>query len=153
AVAFVAISGILQGRGPFATPAPADNVLPLQLFLVMLSLPLMVLAALISERKRAERDTQRQRLAIDEALAFERLAAELSTGFIIMAPGQIGQFIGAALQRVVETLGVDRATLAEFAADLGYVHFTHSWAVEGVQPVARFVSTDRVPWARAKLNA
>ena len=51
AVALLAISGVVRGRGPFATGAPSDNVLPLQLFLIMLSLPLMCLAALVTERR------------------------------------------------------------------------------------------------------
>ena len=160
AVAFLAISGILQGRGPFATPAPADNVLPLQLFLVMLSLPLMFLAALIAERRvrtQALRESEARyrsmAVAIDEALAFERLAAELSTGFIYLAPAQIDQFIGAALRRVVGTLGIDRSTLAEFSPDLGFLRFTHSWAANGAEPVAGVVSTDLVPWACARLEA
>ena len=51
AVAFLAISGVLQGRGPFGTSVPEGNVFPLQLFLIMLSLPLMFLAALIAERR------------------------------------------------------------------------------------------------------
>jgi len=51
AVAFLAISGVVQGRGPFVTGGPADNVLPLQLFLITLSVPLMCLAALIAERR------------------------------------------------------------------------------------------------------
>ncbi len=160
AVAFLAISGILQGRGPFATPAPADNVLPLQLFLVMLSLPLMFLAALIAERRvrthalrESEARYRSMAVAIDEALAFERLAAELSTGFIYLAPAQIDQFIGAALRRVVGTLGIDRSTLAEFSPDLGFLRFTHSWAVNGAEPVAGVVSTDLVPWACARLEA
>jgi PAS domain S-box-containing protein len=51
AVALLAISGVVAGQGPFATGVPSDNVLPLQLFLITLSLPLMCLAALISERR------------------------------------------------------------------------------------------------------
>lgn len=51
AVALLAISGVVRGHGPFATGTPSDNVLPLQLFLITLSLPLMCLAALISERR------------------------------------------------------------------------------------------------------
>ena len=51
AVAFLAISGVVRGRGPFSTGAPSDNVLPLQLFLITLSLPLMCLAALVTERR------------------------------------------------------------------------------------------------------
>lgn len=50
--AFHAIWGALQGRGPFTTPDPADNVLQLQLFLLSISLPLMFLAVVIEERRR-----------------------------------------------------------------------------------------------------
>jgi len=51
AVAFLAITGVVRGRGPFSAGAPSDNVLPLQLFLITLSLPLMCLGALVTERR------------------------------------------------------------------------------------------------------
>ena len=54
AVAFLSISGAVQGRGPFAASTPDDSVLPLQLFLVTMSVPLMLLAALIKERRDKE---------------------------------------------------------------------------------------------------
>jgi len=38
-VAFLSISGAVHGRGPFVTNSPAQNVLSLQLFLVVISLP------------------------------------------------------------------------------------------------------------------
>jgi len=47
-VAFLSISGAVHGQGPFASTS-VDNVLSLQLFLIMMSLPLMFLAALIEE--------------------------------------------------------------------------------------------------------
>jgi two-component system sensor kinase FixL len=50
-IAGLSISGAVHGRGPFATSSPAENVLSLQVFLVMISLPLMFLAALIEERR------------------------------------------------------------------------------------------------------
>jgi PAS domain S-box-containing protein len=53
-VAFVSISGAVRGRGPFADSAADDSVLPLQLFLVTMSVPLMLLAALINERRDKE---------------------------------------------------------------------------------------------------
>jgi PAS domain S-box-containing protein len=52
-VASLSISGAVQGHGPFATRAPAENVLSLQLFLVVISLPLMFLATVIHERRMA----------------------------------------------------------------------------------------------------
>jgi len=53
-VAFLSIGGAVEGRGPFAGPAPINNVLHLQLFLFVTAIPFMLLAALIEERKRAE---------------------------------------------------------------------------------------------------
>ena len=90
---------------------------------------------------------------LSEALRFEQLAAELSTGFINLPPAHIDQFIDAALRRVVEALGIGRGTLTEFSPDLGFVHFTHSWTVDEVQPIRKFVSMDLVPWARRRNEA
>lgn len=53
ALAFQSTWAALHGRGPFTNEAPAENVLQLQLFLLAISLPLMFLAAVIEERRRA----------------------------------------------------------------------------------------------------
>ena len=59
--------GVLHGRGPFASSAPAENILHLQFFLLTISLPLMVLAAVSQERyqafsalSRSEQEVRRQ---------------------------------------------------------------------------------------------
>src|SRR5947208_784252 len=49
-VVLVSIWGATQGRGPFISLSPAENVLSLQIFLIAVSLPLMLLAALVQER-------------------------------------------------------------------------------------------------------
>jgi two-component system, LuxR family, sensor kinase FixL len=58
---------VLHGRGPFASSAPAENILHLQFFLLTISLPLMVLAAVSQERyqafsalSRSEQEVRRQ---------------------------------------------------------------------------------------------
>jgi PAS domain-containing protein len=43
----------LHKHGPFATLSPAENLLSLQLFLLAVSLPSMILAAAMAERRRA----------------------------------------------------------------------------------------------------
>ena len=58
-VACLSISGAVHGRGPFVTSSPAENVLSLQLFLVVISLPLMFLATVIRERRQAFSDLAR----------------------------------------------------------------------------------------------
>jgi PAS domain S-box-containing protein len=68
-VAFQAIDGALDGRGPFATRSPADNLFHLQLFLFVISVPLLLLSALVQEQRRtaeALRASQRQYRAVVE---------------------------------------------------------------------------------------
>jgi PAS domain S-box-containing protein len=79
-VVLVSISGVVQGRGPFATGAPNENVLSLQLFLFVSSLPVMFLAALIAERRErtnALRESEtRFRMMADTAPVFMWMSGE-----------------------------------------------------------------------------
>ena len=51
AVALLAIWNAIHGRGPFTGDTPAQNVFFLQVFLIVIQIPLIYLAALIEERK------------------------------------------------------------------------------------------------------
>ena len=53
-VAFLVIWGVGHGYGPFVDHAIHDNAAPIQLFLLSVAVPLLFLAAVIEERKRAE---------------------------------------------------------------------------------------------------
>ena len=53
-VAGVALANGYLGRGPFVVQSSAESVLSLQIFLIAISIPLMFLAALVEERRRAE---------------------------------------------------------------------------------------------------
>jgi PAS domain S-box-containing protein len=53
-VAGVALTNGYLGRGPFAVQSSAANVLSLQIFLIAISIPLMLLAALVEEWHRAK---------------------------------------------------------------------------------------------------
>jgi len=53
-VALMSVWGAVHGRGPFAESDPINRVMSLQVFLFFTSVPFMVLAALVDERKRAE---------------------------------------------------------------------------------------------------
>ena len=89
----------------------------------------------------------------DGVLAFERLLAELSAGFVNLPAARVDAAITDALRRIVELLDVDRANLIGFAPQTGESRLTHSWSVTGVAPVVlRSVSTD-FPWAMRRLQA
>jgi PAS domain S-box-containing protein len=53
-VALMSIWGAVHGRGPFTETDPINRVLTLQVFLLFTSIPFMVLAVLVEERKRVE---------------------------------------------------------------------------------------------------
>jgi PAS domain S-box-containing protein len=53
-VTFLAIWSAIHGRGPFVAFSPEQNALSIQLFLILISMPLMVLAAVIQELGRAQ---------------------------------------------------------------------------------------------------
>lgn len=101
----------------------------------------------ITERTNAARQ-------VDEALRFERLMAELSTGFIDLPPERFDTAIDDALRRIVETLGIDRSTLVLTEPSTGDSEITHSFAVEGVEPVPRNVPLrESLPWAYETVRA
>ena len=54
AITFLAIWGTMHGRGPFLMQSPAENALDLQLFLLVTAIPLLFLAVVIEEEKRAQ---------------------------------------------------------------------------------------------------
>ena len=70
-----AIWGAVHGRGPFLTSSPAENAVSIQLFLIVFAVPLLVLAAVIQERRHAE-DLAR---ASEERLSLALEAAQVGT--------------------------------------------------------------------------
>jgi PAS domain S-box-containing protein len=72
-VALMAIWGAVHGRGPFTEIDPINRVLALQLFLFCTSIPFMVLAVLVEERKITQDELreseERLRLSMDSGKA------------------------------------------------------------------------------------
>jgi PAS domain S-box-containing protein len=52
--ALLSISSAIQGRGPFTHGSVSQNVLALQAFFILITVPFLTLAALIRERRRSE---------------------------------------------------------------------------------------------------
>jgi PAS domain S-box-containing protein len=75
--------------GPSVTPVPADNTITLAVFLMAIAVPLLLLAALVQERRRAEEQIagseQRYRLAV-AAGSVSVWDADLETGRISVDP-------------------------------------------------------------------
>jgi two-component system, LuxR family, sensor kinase FixL len=74
AVAFLAILGAANGHGPFADESPEQNAISIQVFLISMSLPLLLLGALIEERERAEKTLRDREARISLATESANLA-------------------------------------------------------------------------------
>jgi PAS domain S-box-containing protein len=74
-VMFLAIGGATHGQGPFVENSAAANALSIQWFLIVVSIPLMALAAVLQERRRAESAARQN----EENLAMAMDAAQMGT--------------------------------------------------------------------------
>src|SRR6185295_7603190 len=74
-VMFLAITGATHGQGPFVANSAAANALSIQLFLIVVSIPLLAMAAVLEERRRAEKAARRN----EEHLAMAMNAAQMGT--------------------------------------------------------------------------
>ena len=93
-----AIWGAVHGRGPFLTSSPAENALTIQLFMIVFSVPLLMLAAVIEER----RDMEVRSRENEERLNLTLGAAQLGTW-----EWRIGQDAGRWSEKSKQILGLD----------------------------------------------
>jgi PAS domain S-box-containing protein len=77
-VAGIALANAYVGRGPFIDQAPDVNVFSLQIFLTAISIPLLLLAALVEERRLAEESLKQTSNRAELALAERNLQLALA---------------------------------------------------------------------------
>lgn len=133
-----------HGRGPFAELRPSESVLALQLYLSVSVVPLMCLAGLIEERRRAQR-------ALAERLRFEELVARLSRAFVHLPSDQMDQAFGAWLEHVGRFLSLDRVLLLRIGRSGSGFCVAHSWDTRGAHPAPWINAGAEVPWIMAHL--
>ena len=130
-------------RSPTSTPV--ENVLSLQLFLITMSLPLMFLATLMEERRRAEE-------SVAERLRFETLLSDLSVMLSASPAAEVDRQIEAALRRIVEGLAVDLAWVWALPDRSDEVRLTHSWTRSGVPPLPAVIRESEAPGIFSRLR-
>jgi len=71
-VTFLSTWGAINGLGPFVNRSPEENALSVQLFLILIALPLLTLSAVVEEQKRlrqiARKNEEHLELALNAAL-------------------------------------------------------------------------------------
>jgi two-component system sensor histidine kinase UhpB len=79
-MALLAIWNAIHGRGPFTAMSQAENVLSLQIFLIVMTVPLLLLAAVMQERRETEKALRQSEAVLRESNArIHDLAGRLIT--------------------------------------------------------------------------
>jgi len=89
--------------------------------------------------------------AMDERLRFEQLVSEISAKFVNLQPGKVDKEIEYGLQLIVRFLDIDRSNLLEISEDHKHLQLTHSYAVQGVDPVTPFIVNEQQPWLTQRM--
>jgi PAS domain S-box-containing protein len=95
---------------------------------------------------------RRVRLALAERVRFETLLSDLSVTFAAGSVSDVDQQIETGLRRIVDDLGIDRATVASLDPILDDVRVTHSWTREGVAPLREVSRGNPTPWIMSELR-
>jgi formate hydrogenlyase transcriptional activator len=108
----------------------------------------------IAPAAEVSRTDEGYRQAMEEAIRFERMVAEISASFVNLRALDVDATIEEALRRIVDALDLDRGTLLQLSGDHDFV-VTHHWARPGLpprpsQPVS---AAQSFPWSLARLLA
>jgi signal transduction histidine kinase/ABC-type uncharacterized transport system substrate-binding protein len=98
--------------------------------------------------------TQRRRAqqSLAERLRFETLLTELSGILAASSPADTDATVETALRRIVETLGVDWATVRTLEPRPTELRLTHAWSRPGLPPRPVVVRETERPWIFAQLR-
>ena len=77
--------------------------------------------------------------------SFESLLIKISASFVNVASEELDVCINSALKSIVLFLGVDRGTVGQFVTAESKMQVTHSFAVEGIDPLPNTVGESDVP--------
>jgi signal transduction histidine kinase/integral membrane sensor domain MASE1 len=121
-----------RAGGPFGGLPPAESVLSFQIFLSVVGIPLLFLAAVLEERQRAQ-------AALAERLRFEELLSQLSSSFVHLSASLTDSAVATWLGQLGRFLNVDCVVLYRLPADSGDPRVVQAWtapAVEGARATA-----------------
>ena len=135
-----------MGNRPFDVLVdPAESLLALQLYLIVMAIPLFAVAALLYERRRALDE-------LAQRLRFEALLSELSQSFVRSPSERIGGAFDACLRRAGEFFGADRVAVMQLTPG-NRLHVDRQWTAEGVARLSDSYSCDMFPWVVDRLLA
>jgi signal transduction histidine kinase/integral membrane sensor domain MASE1 len=128
ATALLAIGTALAGFTPLRALPVGERVLALQVFLIVVGVPLLVLSALTEERRLIAE-------TLLERLRFEEFLSQLSGAFVHTPGDEITRALETWLERVGRFLGVNRVALWQLSSNEQAIEVVARWS-DPPSPVA-----------------
>ncbi len=140
---FVATYEAQVGHRPFEVLAPAEGLMALQMYLVVMAIPLMCAAGLLEERRRGESDLQAR-------LRFESVLGTVSGAFVRQP---LDSAFEESLRHVGEFCDADYAGLLQIGADGGELHVEWQWSQPPGRALLGTNCVEAFPWAFGRVLA
>ncbi len=144
ATALLAIGSALSGRRPFTMLSAEESIVALQVFITVVGIPLLLLSALLEERRQAA-------MALEDRLHFEELLSRLSAAFVHLPSDRMDEAFAKWLRHLGESLGVDRVELRRFSKDAQELSILYCWPHSGPPVFPAVLARRDIPWAAARL--
>ena len=142
--ALLAIGSALSGGTPLTGLPAEESVTALQVFLVVVGVPLLLVSALMKERQQIA-ETLRERLR------FEATLSQLSGAFVHLPSDRMHLEFEAWLERVARFFGLDWAGLWQLTGDTEAFVPVAWWAGPGVERTPSRMERDRFRWSADQL--
>ena len=88
---------------------------------------------------------------LKDQLKFQKLISEISAKFVNLPAGKVDSEIENGLKIILEYMGIDRCTVAEFSKDKKDLCVTHSYYKPGFDPAVKDEVSKIFPWYGKKL--
>lgn len=122
--ALVGSFSAIAGYRPFSILEPSDSLVALQLYLVLMAVPLFVVAALVEERRNAA-------AALTQRLNFEQALGRIAVAFVGARSDQFQTRLDDCMRLIGNCFGVDRVVLMRQSAQGREVESVHRWLRPG----------------------
>jgi signal transduction histidine kinase len=130
-----------EGLRPFATLAPTDSLIAVQMILAIAAMPLMLIAGLLGERRQATAD-------LAARLRFEELLSGIAGSFLRLTDDVVA--LRTSLTRVSEFFDANYVGLLQFAEGASEIEGENEWSGPGVMNVTADAVRRRFPAAMAR---
>jgi signal transduction histidine kinase len=143
ATVFIATYEAQLGHRPFAFLTPAESLMALQVYLVVMAIPLMCAAGLLEERRRGEKH-------LHERLRFETALARISGTFVRQPLDSAFQ---ESLRHVGEFADADYAGLLQATPGSAELHVEWQWHQPAGAALVGAKCTEAFPWTFGRVLA